>query len=104
MEDRQQQPDEIRHRRDRRRIRRYQWGCWSRERRAQTFPYIRGSRICKQRLIGSSVLEAKPSFRRLKCREALSWLCLLIPPAISHGFLWERLTNDDPNDSMSRTS
>src|SRR6516225_714266 len=68
---------------------------------ANASPYMRRSRICKQRLIGSNVLEAKQFFRRLKCREVPSWLCLLTRPAISQGFLWARLANDDTNDRKS---
>jgi len=56
---------------------------------ANAFPYMRGSKTCRLRLIGQSVLEAKRSFRRPKCREAPSWPCLPIPPVISQGFFWE---------------
>src|SRR5215467_15866866 len=56
---------------------------------ANAFPYMCGSKTCRQRLIGQSVLEAKRSFRRPKCREAPSWQCLPIPPVISQGFFWK---------------
>src|SRR6516164_10621820 len=56
---------------------------------ANAFPYMRGSKTCRLRLIGQSVLEAKRSFRRPKCREAPSWQCLPIPPVISQGFFWK---------------
>ena len=69
---------------------RHQWWRWVRPTtEASAFPYMRGWKTCRERLIGQSVLEAKQFFRRAKCREVLSWPCLPILPVISQGFFRE---------------
>src|SRR3977135_3543223 len=62
---------------------------------ANASPYMHRLKTCRQRSIGWRVLEAKLSFRRPKCWEALGWLCLPIPPATLPGLFWERGPAED---------
>src|ERR1700741_2600733 len=70
---------------------------------ASAFPYTRRSKICRQRLIGWSSLEARQFLRRPKYPEALSWQCLPIPQATLQDFLWESRGNASPPKGMLRS-